>query len=132
VPDYAYRNHEGHERTVIMRMADVHPEAIAFNADGSWFPLVRTDADPEAFAPKAEGGGFPDGYDGLGVYRRVYGNHLINSDPVTGRYPYASNTLPQSLVDAGLAKGDKLGRPIVTSEAHAKRIAGECGFVHYD
>jgi hypothetical protein len=132
MPEYVYRNPDGEQRSIIQSMRDEHPEAVGFNTDGSWFPLVRTDADPEAFAPRAGGGGFPETYDGRGVYRRVLGNHLVNGDPCTKRYPYASNALPESVVDAGWAKADPRGRPIVRSEAHAKQLAERTGMLHYD
>ena len=96
------------------------------------FEDVETGEEALAFFPMADAPtiGAVVEVDGRRLRRR-FSDCQINSDPVSGRYPIASRTLPRWLPGCEHThKGPKgsLGRPIIRNKEHEKRICGEHGF----
>ncbi len=61
--------------------------------------------------------------------RRLVSDCQINSDPVSGRYPIKSNTLPRWLPGCEhVQKGKERGKPIIQNREHEARVMGEQGF----
>lgn len=63
----------------------------------------------------------PETIDEGGVtYRRVYGNHRVNGDPVSGRYPWVDQC--NGRVQNWPGKRDPLGRSIVRNKREDKML----------
>ena len=61
--------------------------------------------------------------------RRLFSDCQINSDPVSGRYPIKSNTLPRWMPGCEhIQTGKERGKPIIQNKQHELRVMGENGF----
>lgn len=61
--------------------------------------------------------------------RRLFSDCQVNSDPVSGRYPIKSSTLPRWLPGCEHAQhGKERGKPIIQNREHEARIMGEQGY----
>ena len=104
---YVYQNASGERREITQRMSEEHPEAIVFDDAGAWHSCNPLDT---------------------GAYLRVYANCAVNGDPVSGRYPYVSHSLPPSLDKRIAPTRTKAGLVVVENRAQDRAIQAATGW----
>ncbi len=118
MPIYEYKSEAGETICIERSMKGPHPSMLLQDETGAVAELFEDGVHdfPEAFTS-----------DGATVFERLFGNHEVNADPVTGRFPVASNALPRWLPGCEHTKD---GKPIVTSRAHRQSICSKYGYTH--
>lgn len=115
MPQYEYRNALGETRTIYARMTDPPPEIVEFADTGEWKPCDFVRDENNEDVPMAKWPPY--------LYRRVYSNVQVQTDPVVK--PFLSNSLPRNAPGVECAPD---GRPIIKSRAHAKEVARITGY----
>ncbi len=118
MPIYEYKSEDGKTICIQRSMKGPHPSMLLQDESGAVAELFEDGVHdfPEVFCSAS-----------ATVYERVYGNHQTNSDPVTGRFPVASNALPRWLPGCDHTED---GKPIITSRSHRASICSEHGYTH--
>lgn len=88
-------------------MSEPHPEAVRFEDDGSW--VVCSPDSP-------------------GAYCRVYIVGAVNGDPVSGRYPYVSHSIPPTVSRKVAPTRTRDGLVVVENKAQDKAIQAATGW----
>lgn len=104
---YVYENASGERREITQGMNEDHPEAIVFDDAGVWHPCSPLDS---------------------GAFARVYGNVVVNGDPVSGRYPYVSDSLPTCLDRKLAPQRASRDRVVVESRQHDLKLQAVTGW----